>query len=497
MLENNNQSPVLSKEEIHNQLEKAKEKLIALELKVQEKELPVIIVIEGLSASGKGAILSQILLALDPRFFKSYSITPPGVEERKQYPMKRFWDKLPKFGDFAVFDRSWYRLLLCHDPENCLSAKEFSDKLKEIQTMERQWTDNGYLLIKLFLNISKEEQEKRLSHLEEKKTTKWRVTPCDRKQNREFDRVQILTNQMLEKSNFSFAPWHIIDATHEKQTVLTVYQTLITEIERKLNQPKSPAYLELPQSTTVNTFDKSRKSDKQSFQKYREELKEYQKKLSKYHSQLYFKKIPTLLVFEGFDAAGKGGAIKRVAMALDGRGYQVNPISAPSEEEKERHYLWRFYHTLPKEGHIAIYDRSWYGRVLVERVEKLCAESDWKRAYLEINEFEKSLTDWGAILIKFFLKIDSEEQLKRFQAREATPLKRHKITDEDWRNRGKWSQYEIAVKEMLAYTSTPYARWNVIDGNNKQIARLKILSQINHTIKQVLSQQEKEEEKNR
>lgn len=479
MLEKIKKLPVVTKEEYRLKSEKVLEKLTALQLQLQQNDIPVIIFIEGLSASGKGYILSKVVLSFDPRFSESYSITAPSCKEEKNYYMKRFWEKIPPKGDIAIFDRSWYRLTLFQNPKETLPDAEFNKILDEIKISERQLTDDGYLIIKLFLHIDKEEQRKRLSNLEKKEATRWRVANCDWEQNNQFEKTLSLTDKMLEKSNFPFARWNIVDASNKKSTVLEVYKILIDEIEKALkankamNTPAPPPILENPEKLYNNS-----KNNIVSGDFYKKELNKYQKKLFKIHNRLYLNQIPVIFLFEGFDAAGKGGAIKRVAASLDGRGYQVNPISAPTEAEKNRHYLWRFYRTLPQKGDIAIYDRSWYGRILVERVEGLCSADDILRAYYEINEFEKSLTDWGAVVIKFFLTVTPDEQLKRFKEREKNPLKRHKITDEDWRNRGKRSEYEQAVYDMLKYTSTDYAKWNVIDGNDKLSARLNIISNI-------------------
>jgi polyphosphate kinase 2 (PPK2 family) len=210
-------------------------------------------------------------------------------------------------------------------------------------------------------------------------------------------------------------------------------------------------------------------------EEYRTELDRLQKRLGELHNELYHKKIPVIIAYEGWDAAGKGGNIKRIAAALDPRGYEVHPIASPEPAEKSRHYLWRFWNRLPKDGHIAIFDRTWYGRVMVERLEGFCSENDWQRAYNEINEFEKELTDWGAVVIKFWVQIDKRTQLKRFKERQATPEKQWKITDEDWRNREKWDLYEDAIDEMIQKTSTENAPWYILESVDKKYARIKAL----------------------
>ena len=207
-------------------------------------------------------------------------------------------------------------------------------------------------------------------------------------------------------------------------------------------------------------------------------LNQYQKRLRELHNELYRKKIPVIIAYEGWDAAGKGGNIKRITEALDPRGYEVHPIASPEPHEKARHYLWRFWNRLPKTGHVAIFDRTWYGRVMVERLEGFCSENDWQRAYVEINEFEKELADWNAVIVKFWVQIDKDTQLARFKERENTPEKRWKITDEDWRNREKWDLYEEAVNEMLQKTNTAYAPWHILESNDKKYARIKALKTV-------------------
>ena len=216
---------------------------------------------------------------------------------------------------------------------------------------------------------------------------------------------------------------------------------------------------------------------------YKKELDRLQAELLELHYRLYRKKIPVVIAYEGWDAAGKGGNIKRIAGALDPRGYEVHPIASPEPHDKARHFLWRFWTRLPKTGHIAIFDRTWYGRVMVERLEGFCSENDWQRAYNEINEFERELTDWGAVVIKFWVQIDKQTQLERFTERQNTPEKQWKITDEDWRNREKWDLYEAAVNEMLQKTSTAFAPWHILESNDKKYARIKALKIVTEEIR--------------
>lgn len=217
---------------------------------------------------------------------------------------------------------------------------------------------------------------------------------------------------------------------------------------------------------------------------YDQQLEPLQAQLQALGHDLYERRRCLIILFEGWDAAGKGGAIKRLTQEVDSRGYEVYPIAAPAGEDRTHHYLWRFWRRLkpPEEKQIQIFDRSWYGRVLVERVEGFCSEAAWKRAYREINEFERQMVDSGMILVKFWLHTTQEEQLRRFEERQANPAKSWKLTDEDWRNREKWPLYEAAVEDMLLKTSTIHAPWTVVEANDKYFARLKVLRTVVDTV---------------
>jgi polyphosphate kinase 2 (PPK2 family) len=208
---------------------------------------------------------------------------------------------------------------------------------------------------------------------------------------------------------------------------------------------------------------------------YEKQLAAEQLRLRKLHFRMYEEQVPVLAVFEGWDAAGKGGAIKRVTETLEPRGYTVSSFSAPRGDERTHHYLWRFWNTLPRAGHLGIFDRSYYGRVLVERVERFCAEDEWRRAYREINELEAQQASAGMVVRKFWMHISKAEQLRRFQTRERDPFRAHKLTAEDWRNRARWPEYEAAVEDMLARTSTQAAPWTVVEADDKLHARVKVV----------------------
>ncbi len=284
-------------------------------------------------------------------------------------------------------------------------------------------------------------------------------------------------DRYLNDTNAPADPWYIIDAKSRKWAQLQVLETLVGGIDTALGN----SAMAVPLLQNVFPLEKMPKLDEIDLdravtqEEYRVELDRLQEKLGHLHNKLYRKKVPVIIAYEGWDAAGKGGNIKRITEALDPRGFEVHPIASPEPHEKARHYLWRFWNRLPKTGHIAVFDRTWYGRVMVERLEGFCRENDWQRAYNEINEFERELADWGAVIIKFWVQIDKDTQLARFNERQNTPAKQWKITEEDWRNREKWDLYEGAVNEMLQKTNTSYAPWHILESNDKRYARLKAL----------------------
>lgn len=465
--------------------------LSSLQQKIRDKKLPVIILLEGWGASGKGTLIADMIKMLDPRFFKVLS-TMPATEAERRYPlMKRFWENIPEYGAISVMDRSWYQELAIAKMEEGVPDSEYARRIGTVNTFERQLSDDGYLIIKFFLHISQKEQKKRFLKLKEDSSTKWRVTELDKKRHKNYDAYYRQFDDMLTKTNTPCCPWHIIEASDRSFTRFQVFNVLVSQITNAVNTERAlPAVEETAHRFEMSPCPKLAdvKLENKVLQpsKYYDELKKNQKELARLHGKIYKKKIPVILVFEGWDAAGKGGAIKRLSYALDPRGYEAVPIAAPDKRELNHHYLWRFWINLPKTGHITIFDRSWYGRVMVERIEGLTAPERCAMAYREINEFEEELVGEGAVVLKFWLQIDKDEQLKRFNDRVNTPEKRWKITDEDWRNREKWEQYETAVDEMIHKTSTKAAPWHIIEANDKLYARIKVMNTVIDTLSDYL-----------
>lgn len=472
------------------QADALKTKMRALEQEIKGKKLPVIIVFEGWGASGKGYVISKTINCLDPRSYKVYSTVKP-TETEKRYPMMyRFWNTIPEKGKLTILDRSWYQEIVPAVLEDGITEEEAVERMKTVNVFERQLTDDGYLIIKIFLQIDRAEQKRRFKKLLNSKSTNWRVTDLDLKRNRNYDRYFAQYDKMLEYTNTENAPWVIINADNKYRTVCEVFKTVITAVDDKLMNrtlsigedpkrriPKEIFTMATKAPLSLVKLDKTLDEDI-----YTQELKKQQKRLSKLHQRLYALKLPVIICFEGWDAAGKGGTIRRIASALDPRGFEAVPIAAPEPHELNRHYLWRFWQHIPKSGHVVIFDRTWYGRVMVERIEGFTEEKRWRAAYQEIKEFESNLYESGILVLKFWMHIDKEEQLRRFNDRTNTPEKRWKITDEDWRNREKWDQYEVAVNEMLQKTSTDFAPWHIIENNDKKYGRIRTLNIINDTL---------------
>lgn len=466
-----------AKEELKRRLSEAREQLSAKQMQVKEHWLPVVVLMEGWGTAGKGSTIGKIIPNLDPRFFKVASLDIPTEDEKRKPFLYRYFAKLPKAGNFLFMDSGWMDEMVKSRLYETEDAKAYSSRIESIRCFERQLTDNGYLVIKFFLHISRKEQRRRMDALLCKKDTRWRVSENDKWQNKHYKECLEVFDQYLEETDAPGTPWYIIDAMSSKWAELQILEFLNNALEvafqnHSLAVPLLQNHFPLVKMAKLSEISLDKKVEPDQ---YKAELKALQSRLGELHNRLYRKRVPVVICYEGWDAAGKGGNIKRITEALDPRGYEVHPIASPEPHEKARHYLWRFWTRLPRTGHIAIFDRTWYGRVMVERLEGFCSQNDWQRAYHEINEFEKELHDWGAVIIKFWVQIDKDTQLQRFEERQRTPEKQWKITDEDWRNREKWDAYEEAVDEMLQKTSTTYAPWHVLESVDKKHARLKAL----------------------
>ncbi len=453
-----------------------RERLMACQQELRVKGLPIIVLVEGWSSAGKGSLINELISEIDPR---NYNVVSPVItpEAEARYPfLYPYAAAIPENGKIMFYDSGWMEDCVRKVLHRDITKEEYKNRIRAVNEFERQLRDGGYLIIKLFLDISQAEQHKRISMLRDNYETEWRVTAEDMWQHREYKAFQDAYAGFMEKTGKT-VPWHTLDGTKRTQAARDALKLLMEQIDKALAEGRyvgkpfkeSFPLLKMPKLSEVDL------SPALTDEEYKKELKKLQKRLAELHNVVYRKKIPVILCYEGWDAAGKGGNIRRIARPLDPRGFDVMPIASPEPHELARQYLWRFWTRLPRSGHFCIFDRTWYGRVMVERLEGFCSEDDWKRAYNEINEFERQLTDWGAVVLKFWIHIDQDTQLARFNDRQNTPEKAWKLTEEDWRNREKWPQYEEAVDEMLEKTSTENAPWFIIESNDKKYARIKAL----------------------
>ena len=415
---------------LSQEVKQAREKLGVYQTKIKEAKLPVMVIFEGWGASGKGSVIGRVIRSIDPRFFVVRTLAEPTAEDMRYPFLHRYMKEIPEAGKFAFFDAFWMEEVVNQKMQGIIDEKTYARRVKSINTTERSLTDNGYLVMKFFFQFSKKEQKKRLRTLQADKNTRWRVSESDLHQNKHYDEYLDMYDKYLEDTRIDTALKNHSLAAPIRQNTFPLNHT--------------------PYLSEITLADKVI-----SDQEYRKELDRLQKKLHALHNELYRRKIPVIIAYEGWDAAGKGGNIKRITAALDPRGFEVLPIASPEPHEKARHFLWRFWTRLPKDGHIAIFDRT-----------------------------EKELAEWGAVVIKFWVQIDNATQLARFTDRQNTPEKQWKITDEDWRNREKWDLYEEAINEMLQKTNTTFAPWYILESNDKKYARIKALRIVVDSLKQ-------------
>ena len=488
MLESIDLSRKVDKAEYKRAKEPAELRLAALQRRVKELGIPVLIVFEGWDAAGKGTLINELILPLDPRGHLVTHFPPPNEEEALRPFLWRYWVATPPAGRIAIVDRSWYRHVLDDRMAGDRKGEDLALAFSDIRGLEEQLADSGTVLIKFFLHISKGTQAKRLKKLAKNPATAWRVTKDDRKRHKQYDDYLVAADEMLAQTEEDHAPWTVIESTDHRFATLKIFNRVATAIEQRIAavesgqgqaaRPRAAAPAAIPEDLRTSLLHQADLSQSLEREEYRDRLDAGQKRLRDLEHEIYVRRIPVVLVYEGWDAAGKGGNIRRLVRELDPRGYEVVPVAAPNDIEKAHHYLWRFWSQFPKAGHMTIFDRSWYGRVLVERVEGVCTAQEWRRAYHEINQMERHWTNFGAVVQKFWIHIDPDEQLRRFNARQETEYKRWKITDEDWRNREKWDEYQAAVEEMLLRTSTPHAPWTVAESNCKWFARVKVLETV-------------------
>jgi len=455
---------------------------------------PVIVLISGVRGAGKGETVNLLNEWMDPRHIITHAFDNPSDEERERPPMWRYWRALPPKGKIGILFGSWYTAPIIDRVFRTTTRGELVRSIAEINRFERMLADEGALILKFWFHLSKVAQRKRLKALQSDPETRWRVTGRDWEFFKQYDRFYKISEETLRETSGADAPWIAVEGADPRYRYLTVGTTLLEAMRKRLDAPadsrppvsrSAPIVRPIDRRDVLNQLDLSRTlTDRE----YKTELLTWQGRLNRLSRDAKFPQLSVTAAFEGMDAAGKGSTIRRVTGGLDARFYHVIPVAAPTDEERAQPYLWRFWRHLPRKGRVTIYDRTWFGRVLVERIEGFCTEADWMRAYGEINDFEEQLARANTVLCKFWMQISKDEQLRRFRERERMRFKRFKITDEDWRNRKKWDLYQSAAADMIEHTSTDIAPWTLVESNDKKFARVKVLKTICKRIEQALDE---------
>ena len=476
----------ISKHEFNEKEPILREELYSLQNQLfVKKKRSVLLVFAGVDGGGKRSTVTFLNSWMDARWIKNRAYNQQSTDELERPRMWKYWRDLPPKGQIGMFLSAWY-----YHPLSNYRVKHSSDEtnrmLDTINAFEKSLHDDGTIIIKFWMHLSKKHQKKTFRKLESSKWTKWQVTKQDWDNHKDYDEYVSNSNDIIEKTNTESAPWVIVDGSDENYRHISIAEATIEILKKAIaekdSEIKSPSF-ELNRKDYIADLDLSKTLSEDD---YKKALKRESQLVGKYQRKLAEKGKSLVLLFEGSDAAGKGGAIRRVVQALDPHTYHIFSIAAPNEQEKSHHYLWRFWQKIQKRGQVTIFDRSWYGRVLVERVEGFAAENEWLRAYNEINEFEEQLTESSTVLLKFWIQISKDEQLSRFKDRESTSYKSWKLTPDDWRNRDMWDEYVHASNDMIDLTNTKRAPWNLIEGNDKYHARIKVLQSINKALKKEL-----------
>ncbi len=503
----------VSKSAFNEQVTDLRTELLEVQQELRKADFPAIILFGGVDAAGKSETINLLNEWMDPRWITTCAYGPPSEEEAERPDFWRYWRDLPPKGQIGFFMSAWYSRSVLERVHGVIEETQFDKNMERIAAFEQELAADGALILKFWLHMSYKAQKKRFKEFESDPLTAWRVTKTDWDNLDKYENFVATAERAITRTSTGDAPWQIVEGLDDRYCGLTVATAIRDALKKHLAEAELRKQLAAQMQAQEKKAAAAKKANgaeqaegavakphsgltilsrldmKQSMGKkdYNAKLAEYQAKLHKLDRKAIERNVSAIGVFEGWDAGGKGGAIRRLTAALDARGYRVIPIAAPTDEERAHHYLWRFWRHVSRAGRVTLFDRSWYGRVLVERVEDFAAEAEWRRAYAEINDFEEQLTSHGIVMFKFWLHITPEEQLARFKAREEIPYKRWKLTDEDWRNREKWELYEEAVSDMVERTSTAYAPWTLVEGNDKRFARVKVLQTVCERLEAALS----------
>lgn len=492
---------VIDKDTFEAEVPALREALLEAQFELQQQgRFPVIVLINGIEGAGKGETVKLLNEWMDPRLIEVRTFDQQTDEELARPPAWRYWRMLPAKGRMGIFFGNWYSQMLQGRVHGEFKDPRLDQAIAGAERLEKMLCDEGALIFKFWFHLSKKQMKARLKGLKDDPLHSWRISPLDWQQSQTYDKFVKYGERVLRRTSRDYAPWHVIEGMDSCYRSLTVGRILLDGLRQALDRskakPQKISVAPLPaldgQFTLLDSLDMTRRLDKAD---YEEQLITEQARFAGLLRDKRMRQHALVAVFEGNDAAGKGGAIRRVAAALDPRQYSIVPIAAPTEEERAHPYMWRFWRHIPARGKFTMFDRSWYGRVLVERVEGFCSQADWLRAYGEINDFEEQVADAGVVVVKFWLAIDKETQLERFQEREDIPFKRFKITEDDWRNRDKWDAYRAAVCDMVDRTSTEISPWTLVEANDKRWARVKVLRTLNQALEAAFERSAKQARK--
>lgn len=485
----------LSKREYQTRVQTLRESLLQMQVGMKSVPFKVLLLLAGPEGAGRGNLLHALTGWLDPRGVETFTFVAPTDEEREHPHQWRFWRSLPSIGRIGLYAGSWYTETLREAARHKRTRNQLNGEAGRIREFEKLLVDSGTLIVKVWLQLSKQAQGRRLQELSDDPETSWRVTDEDWHHHRSYDRLGKTARRIRELTSRPGARWNVIDAEDERRRDLLVGELLLTQfteqqkkIARLNRRAAPPRVVRSLRPSGLRRLRALALDQDLSEKAYESQLEKWLGRLNSAVRGALEASRSIVFVFEGWDAAGKGGVIRRLTSALDPRDYSVISVSRPTDEEKHAHYLWRFWRQIPRDGRVAIFDRSWYGRVLVERLEGFCREDEWMRAFGELNRFEEQLTEHGIIVLKYWLHVSHDEQLRRFREREATPHKRHKLNAEDWRNRRKRGAYEIALGDMLALTHKENAPWHLVPANSKRFARLEVLRSASRQIEAALEE---------
>ena len=467
--------------------------LLNAQFDLRSADFSVLILVAGDDRLGCNSTVDVLNNWMDARLIDTEVFVEPSAEEAARPRFWRYWRVLPRTGRIGLYLGGWARHIVGARISDEIDDLEFERRATHAERFERALTDDGSLVLKFWLHLPRKELRKRIKRADGDPSLAWQIDDIDRALLKKYDKVIPVMERYVRSTDRSDAPWRIVEGVDEDYRDLTIAETVAAELRARLDAPRARPDGSEPASTILSTLVTHKRSPLDAVDlgaslerdEYKERLGEAQARLARLVRKLRGGRSP-VIVFEGWDAAGKGGAIRRLIRPLPARDYRVISTAAPTEEESARHYLWRFWRDIPRSGRLAIFDRSWYGRVLVERVEGFATTTEWRRAYEEINDFEDQLVRRGLVVMKFWIHIDPQTQAERFEARSRTGYKKYKITDEDHRNRLRWDDYAAAAAEMITRTSTEVSRWHLVPANNKRYARVSVIETVCEQLEHVI-----------